>query len=371
MRFLHTADLHIDSAFSALGALNASERRMVQRAVLRRIFDLASREKCDMLLIAGDLFDSAYVTPETGAVCIELFEKFGKPIIISPGNHDAYTAGSFYATAELPENVFIFNSPRLTSLKFEEYGVTVWGYAFTSPALTVSPLEGASPVDGGINILCAHGELEAPTSRYAPVMLSDIRRIGFDYVALGHVHNPTVGTDTVRYCGFPEGRSFDELGEGGVLIVDIEDGRDVVVKKHTVSERKYEWTELSVDSMASEEELRNAITNKLLEYGQGLPTYLRLELVGTLTADILPDLSDFERREYTGIASLKIIDGTLCLPDKAYLEKDTTLRGEFYRSLRPSLFCEDASERAKALYALKIGLAAIDGKEFTPMGKEV
>lgn len=368
MRFLHTGDLHLDSAFSSVGALDSSSRRVAQRELLRRIFNLAKKENCDMMLIAGDLFDSPYVSPETAALCIELFESFGRPVFISPGNHDPYTAGSFYATAHLPKNVHVFSSAELESVELFEPAVTVFGYGFSASALLTSPLSGAASDKRETRILCAHGDLEAPTSRYAPVMLSDLRRHGFDYVALGHVHNVENEHNAVRYCGFPEGRSFDELGEGGVLIVDLEPGGEPSVTKHSVCSQRYQWETVSVDGAADGEALRGIIEKKLSEYAGGIPTHLRLELVGALPIEALPELSAAE--SYDGIASLSLIDSTLHLPDGGYLERDTTIRGEFYRSLRPLLFSEEHDKRALALKALKIGLAAIDGKDFVQGGED-
>ena len=368
MRFLHTGDLHLDSAFSSVGALDSSSRRVAQRELLRRIFHLAEKENCDMMLIAGDLFDSPYVSPETAALCIELFESFGRPIFISPGNHDPYTAGSFYATAHLPKNVHVFSSAALEYVELLQPAVKVFGYGFCSSAMMSSPLSAAASDKRETRILCAHGDLETPTSRYAPVMLSDVRRHGFDYVALGHVHNVENVHNSVRYCGFAEGRSFDELGEGGVLIVDLEPGGEPSVTRHTVCSQKYMWETLSVDGACDGEQLRSIIGNKLSEYAGGVPTHLRLELVGALPIEDKPWVAETD--SYEGIASLCIIDNTLHLPDGGYLERDTTLRGEFYRSLRSWLFSEEPDKRALALKALKIGLAAIDGKDFVQGGED-
>ena len=70
MRFLHTADLHLDSAFCSDGQTGAEIRRQRQRDLLERIFDIARDRACDMILIAGDLFDSSFVTPETLTLCM-------------------------------------------------------------------------------------------------------------------------------------------------------------------------------------------------------------------------------------------------------------------------------------------------------------
>ena len=92
-------------------------------------------------------------------------------------------------------------------------------------------------------------------------------------------------------------------------------------------------------------------------------------MVGTIPTEEL-DLAAIESACADKILSIELRDNTLCMPEGAYLEKDTTLRGEFYRSLLPSLMGDDPEERSRALRALKIGLAAIDGKDFTDGGSK-
>ena len=371
MKFLHTADLHLDSAFCGMGAMGAERCRERQRALLSRIFELADTEKCDMILIAGDLFDTVYVTPETKQLCLELFSRFAKPIVIAPGNHDPLVNGGFYKSAALPENVYVFSSGELQYFDFPELDTTVAGYAFTAAAMPKDPLAD-EPItreeNGELLLLCAHADLDIPTSRYAPVLLSDITRHGFDYAALGHVHNPSYISDTVRYSGFPEGRSFDEEGDGGVYTVTLDGVSAPEVVRHVLSEVRYIRTELSVDGMATADDITAAIEQIILSHtGTGI-VHMRLELVGVIPPAALPDLAAIEEKEREGLGSLELTDATLCIPDADYLEKDTTLRGEFYRTLRPKLYSDDREERLCALRALQIGLSAIEGKSFTDGG---
>ncbi len=370
MRFLHTGDLHLDSAFGAYGAVGAQACRQRQRELLKRIFELAKAERCDMVLIAGDLLDTLCVSPETKRACISAFEDFCGPVIIAPGNHDPYIDGGFYASKDLPENVFVFNSTELQYFDFPKLSTTVAGYAFTSPALMRSPLCDVGrqrEQSADILILLAHADVNSPTSRYAPVTEGDLAKHGFDYIALGHVHNATAELlgGKARYCGFPEGRAFDELGDGGVFVVDIDTDRKVTVTRHNVSRARFLWEELSLDGADDEAEIESAIASKLSDMGADEYTHVRLELVGAVTLDGDIDVATLEKKLGEPLSSLEIIDSTLCLPDGDRLDKDVTLKGELYRTLRPLLYSDDPCERAKALKALKIGLAAIEGKDFT------
>ncbi len=370
MRFLHTGDLHLDSAFGARGAVLSQVYRQKQRELLKRIFELAKSESCDMVLIAGDLLDTLCVSPETKKACFSVFADFEKPVVISPGNHDYYTDGGFYASKDLPENVYVFNSPELQYFDFPTLKVTVAGYAFTSPSLLRSPLCEVGrqrEQSADILVLCAHADVNSPTSRYAPVTEGDMSRHGFDYIALGHVHNTTADYlgGKARYCGFPEGRAFDELGEGGVYIVDIGNDRKANVTRHKTSCVRYVREELSLEGISDQAEISELIGDKLAAIGADEHTHVRIELEGVVAIDAEIDAAQLEKSFANRVASIELTDATLCLPDGDYLDKDVTLKGEFYRTLRPALYSDDIAERAKALRALKIGLAAIEGKDFT------
>lgn len=371
MKFLHTADLHLDSAFCSDGQIGAEARRQRQRELLGRIFGVARERECDMVLIAGDLFDSALITPETRELCLSLFEHFGGPVVIAPGNHDAYVDGCFYKMENMPSNVHIFTSGELQYFDFPELDTTVAGYAFTSAAMPHNPLSAPLPVrhNQRIILLCAHTEIDNPTSRYAPTFESDVVRGAFDYAALGHVHSCTAMRENIRYCGIPEGRGFDETGEGCVLLVETDGISSPTVEKINVSRLRYVRADLSVDGECEPEAVENMIESKLTELASEGTVAVRLELVGTLAPEALPDLGAIESRERQGVCELELIDSTLSLPDKSHLEKDTTLKGEFYRSLCSQLYSEDPHKRALALRALRIGLAAIEGKSITDGGR--
>ncbi|MBE6546375.1 MAG: exonuclease SbcCD subunit D [Ruminococcaceae bacterium] len=368
MKLLHTGDLHLDSAFCGTDSLRAEDRREAQRQVLIRIFECAEREACDLILIAGDLFDSVCVTPETEELCLRLFRRSACPVVIAPGNHDPYTKGSFYRREDLPEQVYVFNSPEVQCFEFPDLGVRVFGYAFLSAVLQKSPLAGVAPpeANGMRNLLCAHADLSDPLSRSCPLTVGDIVRFGIDYAALGHIHNrrqeDSFGNTCIRYCGFAEGRSFDELGDGGVLIVTLEEGRMPSVERRIVSERRYVIAELALDGCAEAQEVRQKLSEAISSIDEPKGTNLRLELVGAVDADCIGDPETLSAELRGELASLELRNMTVPTADGAYLAKDPTLRGAFYRELLPGLVDADPKVRAKAALALQIGLAAMENR---------
>lgn len=168
-------------------------------------------------------------------------------IVISPGNHDPYTPDSIWAKISFPENVYVFNSPELDCFRFDDIGVNVYGYAFTSSHMDTCPFSDPPELDSDkINILCAHGDLLDTGSRYCPIRMDEIVRSGFDYIALGHVHNSDGihrgGNMWYGYSGCLDGHDFGECGYKGAvsIVMSKENGIfDATVKGKRFSKRRF------------------------------------------------------------------------------------------------------------------------------------
>ena len=370
MKILHTGDIHLDSPFSSEDIIGAERRREAQRRVITRIFTLAKEEGCDLILIAGDLFDSEYVSPDTEKLVMKLFSEAGVPIVIAPGNHDPYSDGSFYKRNTFSDNVYIFTSTELQMIELDSLSTSVYGYAFVSSAMTSSPLaDTPAPNDqADFRLLCAHADLSSPISRYCPLTLGDIRRFDFDYAALGHVHNPseelTGGDKSIRYCGFPEGRSFDERGDGKVLIIELDDeGCEVYEKK--VSSTSYVIDSADVSDLTEREELIDLVKSVISKNSSSDQIHQRLYLTGFASEAVASAILYLDKELSGDSLYLSVIDETLPAISGESLKDDISLRGEFYRALLPKLSSDDPAERRLAVLALRLGLSAIDGRDLT------
>ena len=369
LKILHTGDFHLDSPFTGVDLATGERLRDELRKIFIDVVELAGEH--DMMLIAGDLFDCGYVSPETLALVRDSLEAYKKPVIIAPGNHDPYSAGSIWTATAWPENVYIFDTDELSVFKFNvgETKVAVYGWAFTSAALDRSPLsDGLLPDADAVNLICAHADTVSPISRYAPTPLSLFSVSGCDYAALGHIHNvPEItlaGKTTVAYCGFPEGRSYDEEGEGGVLSVSFEKGRAPEIRRIVTSEHKYLTRHLDVTGAESDSEVAARLCELAKKENCGENVSLKVYLDGSIPPEYAPNMSQIELLANLRICSLKLRDRTSPVFGSEYLETDMTIKGELYRTLLPRLSSPDEEERKIAADALRIGLLALDGRAF-------
>ncbi len=369
LKIIHTGDIHLDSPFSGLDERRAETRKTELRATFTSLMTYVRVNAVDILLIAGDFFDSGFVTRETIAIVLREFSRVPScKIIISPGNHDPYTEDSVYAKVKWPDNVCIFNSEKMTRFEFPELNCDVYGYAFTGESLAECPI-GKVEQNDRVKLLCAHAHLGVPTSPYAPVSAAMLAECGFGYAALGHVHNaaPIEELDgcVYGYCGCLEGRGFDECGTKGAVSIEIDgDAGKVSVRTLNFAKKHYEAVKLSVAGANSSFDIIERIKKMIAERRFGADTILRVTLEGELPPTLMPSTSVIEE-SVTEVFSVEVRDETTAALDDEYLMQDPTVKGEFYRLLRPKLLDADPEVRKTARLALRYGFAAMSGESIT------
>ena len=242
IKFLHSADLHLDSPFAALSPAQAAQRRQEQRELPGMLCDLANREQCDFLFLSGDVFDADFVYRETLDALREALAGCRARVFISPGNHDPLTPTSPYLTGSWPENVHIFRHSELEAVALPELGCCVYGAAFTAPTM-LAMLQGVRVQEPTLLNFCVlHGDAMYQDSPYNPISLEQITDSGFDYLALGHIHKAGRKASAV-WPGCPMGRGFDETGEKGVILGTAKKGQ-VETRFHPLPVRQYRILEV-------------------------------------------------------------------------------------------------------------------------------
>lgn len=222
MTFVHIADVHFDTPFLFLDAKAdlGVRRRIEQREAFKRTIDFVKNHEIDYLFISGDLFDQQYVRLTTIEYINDCFLKIpNTKIYVSPGNHDPFVKNSPYNTYNWASNVHIFVSD---IGKYEEDDVDVYGYGFDNPYVENSEIGNIKIEDKNkINILVTHGAIDSSLledRNYNPIKRKDLLNLGFEYIAMGHIHKKDYEGKHICYPGSLVSLGFDEPGEHGMLV---------------------------------------------------------------------------------------------------------------------------------------------------------
>ena len=359
IKLLHAADLHLDSPFEGLPDGKAAQRRSEQRSLLRKIAQIAEVEQVQLVLLAGDLFDSDITYAETAETLVRTLGEMRVPVFISPGNHDYFSSRSPYAKLKFPDNVHIFSSGELECVELPTLGARVWGAAFTdkyAPCL-INGVR-AQKSDDTLDIMCIHGEVNA-SSQYNPMTEQQLAQSGMDYVALGHIHKGSglkrAGGTWYAWPGCPEGRGFDETGDKEVYIVGIIDD-ECRIKPIKTSQRKYEILNVELDGKNALEAIKDRLDDKTES------DIYRIILRGESSE--APDISNLQRTLEGRFYSLQLRDETRVHRDIWYGAGEDTLRGQFLARLKDAFEnAHDEAEREKITQAVRWGLAALEKRE--------
>ena len=258
MKFVHIADIHLDSPFKTISdrADLGTKRRLEQREALKKVINYIKENNIEYLFICGDLYEQEYIRESTIKYINDLFKEIPQTkIYIAPGNHDPYIKNSYYAIYNWNNNVKIFNQ---NVEKIENEDVDIYGFGFNNFEMNENQLENINIENKNkINILITHGDLTE--SIYNPMNINILKNKGFNYVALGHVHKRDDSTNIV-YPGSLISLGFDELGQHGMIVGEI-NNNNLIKKFIPVDDREFIEKEINVDNIFSEEELIEKINN--------------------------------------------------------------------------------------------------------------
>lgn len=259
-RFLHTADVHLDSPLKSLALRDPEIADLIGNAT-RQAFvgmvDLCLDEHLDAMMIAGDLYDGAFRSMKTalffGLQMQRLAEADIKVFVIR-GNHDAESKITRHLS--VPDNVHVFDG-RGNAVPIDGHDVVVHGVSFAEPHAPDSLLgKFKAPVPGAVNIGVLHTSLAGSEGHdtYAPCSLADLTGHGFDYWGLGHIHKRQIHADGpvhVVMPGMPQGRDIGEAGPKSATLVTIADDGKITVEERRTSIA--EFAHIDVDLTALDE----------------------------------------------------------------------------------------------------------------------
>lgn len=293
MRFIHAADIHLDSPLRGLSAYQdapAERLRGATREAFSQLVTTAIDERVDFVVIAGDLYDGDWPDFNTGLFfCSEMgrLHRAGIPAYVLFGNHDAES--HMTKALRLPDNVHRFSAHEAQVHVIEPLRVALHGRSFKERDTTENLAAGyGAPLRDHFNIGVLHTALEGhgDHAHYAPCTLDELHAKGYDYWALGHVHEHKVwtGRSTLCFPGNLQGRSIRETGRRGAVMVTVDphDPRPQVERLYLDVLR---WESVEVDvSACSHLDAVGAATSRrlatLLETDAQVPRAVRVTFTG-------------------------------------------------------------------------------------------
>lgn len=291
MKFLHAADIHLDSPLSGLARYEGAPVEQMQSATRRafiNLIDLAYTEAVDFVLLAGDLYDVDWKDYNTGLFFNQQMSRLREaniPVFMVFGNHDA--GNSITRQLRLPENVTEFSHSQPETKVLEHLGVAIHGQSFANKAIT-DDLSAAYPnsIPGYFNIGLLHTSLNGRQghANYAPCTMPGLLSHGYDYWALGHIHKREVLREKpwVVFSGNLQGRHVRETGAKGCSLVKVKD-EQASVTHVPLDVFRWEVCQLDVSEITRADEVvdqaRGAVTQSM-QNADGRPLALRFTIDG-------------------------------------------------------------------------------------------
>ena len=253
MKFIHTADIHLDSPLCGLASYQnapVDALRTATRDAFSNLINEAIDEQVDFIVIAGDLYDGTWKDYNTGHFFVREMGRLNKadiPVYLLYGNHDA--ENEMTRRLLFPPNVHVFDARKPVTHRLEALRVALHGRSFKNAATFENlAVDYPDPIAGWLNIGVLHTALEgsAAHARYAPCSLSELTAKGYDYWALGHVHEHAVLQQNpwVVFPGNLQGRHIREPGPRGAVLVTANETGIVSVNRLIVDVMRWEHVEV-------------------------------------------------------------------------------------------------------------------------------
>ncbi len=297
MKFIHAADLHLDSPLRNLERYEGAPVDVIRgatRRALENLVTLARDEGADFVLLAGDIYDGDWKDYNTGLFFVKQMAALAEakiPVVMISGNHDA--ANKMTRALKLPAGVRLLGSKRPETLRLDDLQVAIHGLSFESASVADNVVRDyPPPVSGWFNVGLLHTSLDMESgehARYAPCKIDDLIAREYDYWALGHIHHRQCLKEEphVAYPGNLQGRHIRECGAKGCLVVETDGSATASVRFEPLDVMR--WEICTVDASGAgdidqvlarfEEEAR-----KLVERHGEIPLALRVSITGRCAA---------------------------------------------------------------------------------------
>ncbi|MCT8139487.1 DNA repair exonuclease [Anaerobacillus sp. CMMVII] len=328
IRFIHAADLHLDSPFQGLRDLPEKLFHYVRESTfeaLQMLVNHAINYQVDFVVLAGDLFDGenrSLMAQAKLKKAMEQLHQFGIACYIIHGNHDPLNGT--WIPLSWPENVFFFKD-EVEVFEFTKNDVSVHLYGYSYPQKIVkeniaSQFQRVGTADFHIGILHGTAEGQEGHDNYAPFSIQELVEKDFDYWALGHIHKRQILHESpfVAYSGNIQGRHSKEKGEKGVFLVELDDFKSSKLTFLPTSTLIWEELTIPIKGIETIDELKTCCETTLhdaKQCGKNVFAILRFIGSGPLHTNLMEEIDDLveilnwnqeEKEHFTFIVERKL-----------------------------------------------------------------
>ena len=295
MKFLHAADIHLDSPLRGLERYEGApveKIRLASRQALENLVFLAIDKKVDFVLLAGDTFDGDGKDWNTALFFVKQMGRLAEvniPVLMISGNHDAVS--KMTRSVHLPRNVTLLGTKKCETVRLDELQVAVHGQSFQNAAVPENMVPGyPSAVKGWFNIGLLHTSLDCAGGehdRYAPCKPAELEGKEYHYWALGHIHKREVKKGNVVYSGNIQGRHIKESGPKGCLLVNVENWSEPQLEFQPLDVFRWEHCQVDAAGASDGDELIVRFQKQAAQFSElheGMPLGLRVTFRGRCTA---------------------------------------------------------------------------------------
>lgn len=360
MKIIHCSDLHLDSKMkSNLNSKQAKERRDEILITYQNMVKYAVENDVKIIIIAGDMFDKKEITVKTKNIVMDtIISHPSIDFIYLKGNHDEENFINNFE--KLPNNLKLFDNEKWTSYKYNN--VVISGIEFGRlDSYEIYNTLNLNKND--LNIVVMHGQ-EANydiKDKSEIINLQALKNKNIDYLALGHIHTFKREKLDLRgtycYSGCLEGRGFDECGDKGFVLLNIDDEM-LTIESNFIPFAKRHLYEIHVDvsNNMTTSETESKINESLVNIEES--SLLKIVLEGKVELESEKDISYLEKKYNLKYYFVKIYDETVLNIDYMTYKHDATLKGEFIRLI----LSENLTEEEKRKIILT-GIKALSGEE--------
>lgn len=230
MKFIHTADIHLGAAPDSAMTWSSERAEEIWNGFYR-LLDEVEASDADLLLIAGDLFHRQPLKRELKELNYRFSQLTHTRVVIIAGNHDCISEQSYYKDFEWASNVVFFKKNHISYIYLASLNAIIYGMSYDRNEIEENLYDGLHPMrrfrdgravpEGCAHILLAHGG----DARHIPMNMDRLRKAGFDYIAMGHIHKPWMDDSAgMAYAGALEPIDRDDEGMHGYIYGSIENG---------------------------------------------------------------------------------------------------------------------------------------------------